>query len=92
MTNVEIKTGVYYYEDIEEKTLEIIKKYHLEDRVMFSSFNHLSLERLKELAPDIPRGALLGITAAAAAMPVTTRGSGDSRRRPSETAGTMESV
>ena len=59
MTNVEIKTGVYYYEDIEEKTLEIIKKYHLEDRVMFSSFNHLSLERLKELAPDIPRGALL---------------------------------
>ena len=26
---------------------------------MFSSFNHLSLERLKELAPDIPRGALL---------------------------------
>ena len=59
MTNVEIKTGVYYYEHIEEKTLEIIKKYHLEDRVMFSSFNHLSLERLKELAPDIPRGALL---------------------------------
>ena len=59
VTNVEIKTGVYYYEDIEEKTLEIIKKYHLEDRVMFSSFNHLSLERLKELAPDIPRGALL---------------------------------
>ena len=59
VTNVEIKTGVYYYEDIEEKTLEIIKKYHLEDRIMFSSFNHLSLERLKELAPDIPRGALL---------------------------------
>lgn len=28
VTNVEIKTGVYYYEDIEEKTLEIIKKYH----------------------------------------------------------------
>ncbi len=55
MTNVEIKTGVYYYEDIEEKTLELIRKYHLEDRVMFSSFNHLSLERMKELAPDIPR-------------------------------------
>lgn len=59
VTNVEIKTGVYYYEDIEEKTLELIRKYHLEDRVMFSSFNHLSLERMKELAPDIPRGALL---------------------------------
>lgn len=60
---MEIKTGVYYYEDIEEKTLELIRKYHLEDRVMFSSFNHLSLERMKELAPDIPRGALLDMRA-----------------------------
>lgn len=59
VTNVEIKTGVYYYEDIEEKTLEIIKKYGLEKKVIFSSFNHLSLERLKALAPDIPCGALL---------------------------------
>lgn len=58
-TNVEIKTGVYYYEDIEEKTLELVRKYHLEDQVLFSSFNHLSLERLKKLAPEIPCGALL---------------------------------
>lgn len=60
VTNVEIKTGVYYYENIEEKTLEIIEKYHLEDRVLISSFNHSSLERFRTLAPDIPRGALIG--------------------------------
>ena len=59
VTNVEIKTGVYYYEDIEEKTLEIIKKYHLEDRVMFSSFNHVSLLKAKELEPDIACGILV---------------------------------
>lgn len=58
ITNIELKTGVYYYENIEEKTLEIVKKYHLEDRVIFSSFNHLSVLRMKELAPELPCGAL----------------------------------
>ena len=34
-TNIELKTGIYYYEGIEEKAAEIIRKYHLEDKVMF---------------------------------------------------------
>ncbi len=59
ITNVELKTGVYYYERIEEKTLELVKKYHLEDRIIFSSFNHLSVIKMKELAPEIPCGALV---------------------------------
>lgn len=59
VTNIEIKTGVYYYEDLEEKTLELVKKYGLEKKVFFSSFNHMSLVRLQKLAPDIPCGALL---------------------------------
>lgn len=58
ITNIELKTGVFYYENIEEKTLEIVKKYRLEDRVIFSSFNHLSVIRMKELAPELPCGAL----------------------------------
>lgn len=60
ITNIEIKTGVYYYEEIEAKTLEILKRYHLEEKVVFSSFNHLSILELKKLAPEIPCGALLG--------------------------------
>ena len=48
VTNIEIKTGVYYYEELEKKTLEIVRKYGLEDRVFYSSFNHMSLVRIKE--------------------------------------------
>lgn len=59
VTNVEIKTGVYYYEDLEKKTLDIIRKYGLEKRVILSSFNHLSVVKVKELAPEITVGALL---------------------------------
>ncbi len=59
VTNIEIKTGVYYYEGLEEKTLELVRKYGLEKKVIFSSFNHTSIIRLKELAPEIPCGALL---------------------------------
>ncbi|MCB7319318.1 glycerophosphodiester phosphodiesterase [Lacrimispora sp. 210928-DFI.3.58] len=59
-TNVELKTGVFYYAGIEEKTLEIIKAYGLEDRILFSSFHPMSIARLKELAPEIPCGALVG--------------------------------
>lgn len=58
-TNIEIKTGKYYYEDIEKKTVDIIHKYGLEQKVMFSSFNHLSLIKLKELLPEAECGALV---------------------------------
>ena len=51
-TNVELKTGGYYYEEIEEKTAEIVKRYGLQERVMFSSFNHVSLLRIKQLLPE----------------------------------------
>ena len=59
VTNIEIKSGVYYYEDIEEKTVEMVRRFGLTDRVLFSSFNHASLFRLQQLAPEIPRGALV---------------------------------
>lgn len=61
-TNIEIKTGIYYYEDIEKKTAEIIRKYGLDKKVMFSSFNHMSLVKVKTLMPDVECGALLGET------------------------------
>lgn len=59
ITNIEIKTGVYYYDSIEEKTLELVRKYGLSDRVIFSSFLHSSITILRQLAPDIPCGALV---------------------------------
>lgn len=59
-TNIEIKTGVYYYEDVEKKTVEIVKKYGLEDRIIYSSFNHMSLEKVRRLQPEASCGALIG--------------------------------
>lgn len=59
VTNVEIKSGVYYYEELEEKTLAIVRKYGLEKKIIFSSFNHTSVTLLRRLAPDIPCGALV---------------------------------
>lgn len=60
ITNIEIKTGVYYYPEIEKKTIDIIQKYGLESKVLFSSFNHMSLVKVKELMPEAPCCALLG--------------------------------
>ncbi len=59
VTNIEIKSGVYYYEELEEKTLAMVRKYGLEKKVIFSSFNHTSITLLRRLAPDIPCGALV---------------------------------
>ena len=42
-TNIEFKTSIYYYEGLEEKTIDLLRKYHLKEKVMFSSFNHVSL-------------------------------------------------
>ncbi len=59
VTNIEIKSGVFYYEELEEKTLALVREYGLEKKVIFSSFNHSSITLLRRLAPDIPCGALV---------------------------------
>ncbi len=58
MADIEIKTGVVYYPGIEEKVVELVKKYKIEEKVIFSSFNWLSLLLLKRLLPDVPCGLL----------------------------------
>ena len=41
ITNIELKTSIICYPEIEEKTAEMVRAFGLEDRVIFSSFNHL---------------------------------------------------
>ncbi|MCL2094142.1 MAG: glycerophosphodiester phosphodiesterase [Treponema sp.] len=60
VTNIELKNSQIYYEELEEKCIELLKKYDLVDRALFSSFNHLSLAKCKRICPDIPCGALVG--------------------------------
>ena len=57
-TNIELKTGNYEYEGIEEATYGMIKRFGLEDRIIISSFNHYSILRMKKVAPELPCGFL----------------------------------
>lgn len=59
MTNIELKTAPMYYPGIEEKTIELIRRFSLEDRIIFSSFNWLSVIKMKRLCPEIPAGLLI---------------------------------
>lgn len=56
--NVEIKTGVVFYQDIEARVLELTKRMGLEARVIYSSFNHYTVQKIKELEPAAEVGML----------------------------------
>ena len=58
LSNIELKTGVYEYPGIEQAVWELIQEYHLEDRIIVSSFNHHSVLRMKAIAPSLPCGFL----------------------------------
>lgn len=47
--NIELKTGIFWYPDIEEKTMKIVKEAGMEDRVIYSSFNHYSVQKVRSL-------------------------------------------
>ena len=56
--NVELKTGIFWYKDLEKKVLELTKEMEMEDRVIYSSFNHYSLLQLKQLNDHVQTGIL----------------------------------
>lgn len=60
ITNIELKTGVYEYPTIEKRTVELIKEFGLEEKIIFSSFNHFTVKRCEKIAPEIKRGFLTG--------------------------------
>lgn len=59
MVNIELKTAPVYYPGLEEKTLALVERFNLSSRVIFSSFNWLSVMKLKALEPSIPGGLLI---------------------------------
>ena len=50
--NIELKTSIFDYEGIEEKILAMTEEYGMEDRVIYSSFNHYSILRIQKLNPS----------------------------------------
>lgn len=61
LLNIEIKNGPIIQKGIEEKLLKMINKYGYNDRVMVSSFDHLSLKRLYDLDQNIKIGLIFHI-------------------------------
>ena len=47
--NLELKNSVIEYHGLEEKVLNIIDEFNLRERVVISSFNHMSLTKIREI-------------------------------------------
>lgn len=58
ITNIELKTSYFEYEGIEEKLIAMVKEFGLEDQIWYSSFNHYTVARIKELMPEAKCGLL----------------------------------
>ncbi len=62
--NLELKNSILEYEGMEEKVLDMIEEYELKDRIIISSFNHMSLVKIRKMDKDIILGALTDSTLA----------------------------
>ncbi|MCS7054552.1 MAG: hypothetical protein NZM18_00010 [Thermoflexales bacterium] len=58
LLNIEIKSVAISSDGLERQVVEVVRRHACEDRVLFSSFNPLTVRRLAQLAPDIPRAIL----------------------------------
>ena len=56
--NIEMKNSIIDYPSLEQKAIDLAAKEGMLDRVLFSSFNHHSLLRVKEINPGLPCGLL----------------------------------
>ena len=64
MLNLELKNSIIEYEGLEEKVLDMLEKYDLKSRVIISTFNHLSLVKVRKIDSEILLGALTETTLA----------------------------
>ena len=60
--NVELKNSLIDYPDLEARCVELAARMGMTQRVLYSSFNHHSLLRLKAIDPSIPCGILYECT------------------------------
>ena len=56
--NIELKTGVFPYEGIERKTIDLVHETGMSDRVIYSSFNHYSIRNVQQIDPEAKVGLL----------------------------------
>lgn len=58
VVNVELKTGVFFYEGMVEDVFKLTKDMGMKDRVIYSSFNHYTILKVKELDNEAMTGFL----------------------------------
>ncbi len=58
LLNIELKSMSLRTDGLEEKVIAIVREYHLESRVVLSSFNPFAIRRVKQMAPDLHTGLL----------------------------------
>lgn len=51
ITNIELKNGICPYPGLEQKLIAMVKAFSLEEKVLYSSFNHQSLLTMRALSP-----------------------------------------
>ena len=67
--DIELKTRTVPYPGLEKKCIRLIRELGCEDRVIFCSFNHLSLQKIRLLAPEMKTGYLY-LHASASVIPL----------------------
>lgn len=56
--NIELKTGIIFYENIEEETVKMVHDLSMQERVIYSSFNHYSVRKIQQTDPEAEVGLL----------------------------------
>lgn len=56
--NIELKTGINFYDGIEKQVLKLVEELGMGEQVIYSSFNHASVIRMKRLCPEARVGLL----------------------------------
>ncbi len=56
--NIELKNNQVSYNGIERRVLDLVKEFNLLEQVIFSSFNHYSLNKINKLESKAQRGIL----------------------------------
>jgi len=58
LCNIELKNGLFPYEGMEEKVIQLIQNYGLMNRIIISSFNHYSIVYCYRINPNIETAPL----------------------------------
>ncbi|MCK5129350.1 MAG: glycerophosphodiester phosphodiesterase [Clostridiales bacterium] len=58
LLNIELKNSVVAYDGLEEAVIDMVKRYNMLDRIILSSFNHISMVKAKGICPEIQTALL----------------------------------